>query len=100
MPSEREHVTPYIINHPETFSTAGYDLGDPELANLRLTVDDENDFKLVSEIYRELYVEGQVFMLPDILQLLVRKPALLRINQGTTRNEGYLKSLIKDKNFF
>ena len=60
---------------------------------MRWTVDDERDLKLVSEIFRGLYREGEVFGMADILRFPRENPVLLEINRGTIRNEGYLKSL-------
>ena len=94
MPSEREHVTPYIWNHPELFRLANIE-NDKDLSHLRWTLDYEEDLRLVREIYARLY-HGQVFLMKDILALLRVEPELARINQGITRNEGYLKSVAQE----
>lgn len=94
--SEREHVTPYIRNHPEIFRTATIE-NDEDLSHIRLTVDDERDFRLVTEVFKNLYREGEIFHLKEILDLLRRKPELLEINRTTIRDEGYLKSLREDR---
>lgn len=90
-PSEREHVTPYIWNHPERFRLANIE-NDEDLSHLRWTLDTEADLRFAREIYARLY-HGQVFLMKDILALLRAEPELAQINQGIARNAGYLESL-------
>lgn len=94
--SEREHVTAYIWKNPELFriDTVEYE---EDLSDMRLVVDDERDFQLVTEIFHNLYKEGEIFHLKDILHFLGKKPELLELNKRTVRNEGYLKSLAEDR---
>lgn len=47
----------------------------------RLTVDTFDDFKLVCEIFKELYSPGKVFPLSDIIRLLDERPGLRQINK-------------------
>ncbi|MDE3019863.1 MAG: glycosyltransferase family protein [Nitrospirota bacterium] len=95
LPSEREHVTPFIWTRPERFrlrqirSTEDYSVH-------RWTVDDPRDLELVRAIFGELYQEGRLFFMRDVLSLLARRPDLAAINRGITRNEGYRKSLQED----
>jgi spore coat polysaccharide biosynthesis protein SpsF len=94
-PSEREHVTPYIWNHPELFRLSNIE-NDEDLSNLRWTVDTEADLKFTLEIYARLY-HGQVFLMKDILALLRKEPELNLINSGIARHAGYLKSLEREQ---
>lgn len=94
--SEREHVTPYIWKNPEVFRIAKLE-NEEDLSHIRLVVDDERDFQLVTEVFKNLYREGEVFHLKDILDFLHRNPELLELNRRTARNEGYLKSIVEDK---
>lgn len=89
--SEREHVTPYIWNHPERFRLANIE-NDEDLSHLRWTLDTEADLQFAREIYARLY-HGQVFLMKDILAVLRAEPELAQINQGIARNAGYLESL-------
>ena len=95
-PSEREHVTPYIWNHPEIFRLANVE-NDEDLSHLRWTLDYEEDLRFVREVYDRLY-HGQVFLMKDVLALLRAEPELAQINQGITRNAGYLRSLEQERN--
>lgn len=93
--SEREHVTPYIYNHPELFRI-NHVKGARDLSALRWTVDEAADLAMVREIYAELYPVNPAFCLDDVLTLLARRPELSRINSNIQRNEGYALSLAKD----
>ena len=79
-PEEREHVTPYLYRHGffklETVNASG-DVRAPEL---RLTVDVEDDLKLIHRIYARLYREGEIIPLRDVVALLRSEPALASLN--------------------
>ena len=94
--SEREHVGPYIEKNPDNFKLGELHLFD-NLASERWTLDEERDYKLLTNIFDSLYSKGEIFMTNDILQFLEREPQLKLINKDITRNEGYLKSLYEDK---
>jgi spore coat polysaccharide biosynthesis protein SpsF len=98
LPSEREHVGPYIKKHPEFFKTLTVSYR-ANLSHLRWTVDQEEDLILVREIFKRLFQEGGMFYTEDILKLLEKEPHLLKINSHIIRNEGYLKSLAQDKEY-
>jgi spore coat polysaccharide biosynthesis protein SpsF (cytidylyltransferase family) len=95
-PSEREHVTPYIYNHPELFKIYNC-TNHVDISDMRWVVDEEADYKYISEVYKRLYREGEIFYMDDILDLLSKHPELNDINRNIKRNEGYQKSLLKDK---
>lgn len=97
LPSEREHVTSYIVKHPELFKIVNVKRDGKDLSWMRWTIDTQKDYEFVSEIFKRLYVHNQIFNMEDILRLLNREPALLDINKGISRNEGYQISLLKDK---
>lgn len=93
--SEREHVTPYIYNHPESFRI-DHVKGTRDLSALRWTVDEAADLAMVREIYAELYPVNPEFGLDDVLALLARRPELSDINSNFQRNEGYALSVAND----
>ncbi|MEW5766975.1 MAG: aminotransferase class III-fold pyridoxal phosphate-dependent enzyme [bacterium] len=95
-PSEREHVTPYIRKHPELFKLSNVE-NDINLFGMRWCVDEEKDLEFVREVYKNLYREGKIFYMEDILKLLKICPGLSQINEGIIRNEGYYKSLLEQK---
>lgn len=96
LPSEREHVGPYVVNHPEWFH-----LGSLEkfkgLAHHRWTLDEPRDLVFLQSVFERLQrPDGQPFLTQDVLDLLEREPELLQTNEGIVRNEGLLKSLAAD----
>jgi spore coat polysaccharide biosynthesis protein SpsF (cytidylyltransferase family) len=79
-PYEREHVTPFIRRRPERFRLVNMPYSE-DLSRVRLTLDYPEDLELISRIYGELYKEGEVFHLDDVLAVLKEKPYLLEINR-------------------
>jgi spore coat polysaccharide biosynthesis protein SpsF len=83
-PVDHEHVSIYIYKHPQLFSLHNVESGLPdgeEVGRMRLTVDTPEDFALIKAIYEELYPSKPDFILPDILDLLQRRPDLLELNR-------------------
>lgn len=95
LPSEREHVTPYIHKHPEWFRIE-HVKGDRDLSTLRWTVDEPADLAFVTEVYAALYPKNPAFATAEILVLLEQRPELAKLNGQFLRNEGYAKSLAAD----
>ncbi|HME41961.1 MAG TPA: glycosyltransferase family protein [Syntrophorhabdales bacterium] len=95
LPSDREHITPYIWNHPELFSIEVIPCSE-NLSRFRLTVDYEEDLELVRKVYAALYPSNPSFSWLDVIDFLIRNPEIYKLNSHYTRNEGYLESLRKD----
>src|SRR3989338_8769059 len=95
LPSEREHVTAYVGNHPELFRV-GNVLAEKDFSHLRLTVDTKEDMRLIEKLVAVLWKKGDSFRLPDIIAALKRNPKLSLLNAHIGRNEGYAKSVRKD----
>ncbi len=76
---QKEHVTPYINQRPELFLIEDY-VADTNHADLRWTLDTQEDFDFITAIYNALYPANPLFTTNDILQLLEEKPALKTIN--------------------
>jgi spore coat polysaccharide biosynthesis protein SpsF len=93
--SDREHVTPYIWRNPHIFRLKNVE-NDIDLSSLRWTLDTPKDLKLAKTVYKELYVQGKIFLMKDILALLDRRPELRELNAGIERYAGYKKSLQED----
>lgn len=94
-PSEREHVTPFIRNNPQLFTSNNF-LYSSDLSHYRWTVDEPADFELVTQIYQALYPKNNDFKLADIVRLIQQQPELAKINQDINRNEGLVKSELQD----
>lgn len=91
----REHVTLLFHEAPERFRVGNL-LHDPDLSALRWTVDEPEDFALVTAVYEDLYSRTPAFSLDDVLAVLERRPELNDVNRGIGRNEGLAKSLRED----
>lgn len=91
---EREHVTPFIYNHPEMFRILHVKGGD-DLSGLRWTVDEPRDFAFVTRVYEALYPKNPAFSSTDVLDFLAQNPDVLALNADIERNEGYRLSLEK-----
>ena len=92
--SEREHVTPYMkkssaIN--KIYKKYSHDY------IYKLSVDTPNDFKLIQNIFSQLYSPEKIFTMMDVVNLLKSYPEMLDINSESVINEGYKKSLSMDK---
>ena len=96
LPSQREHVTPFIHQQPNRYRIGHY-RNTENLSHLRWTVDEPEDFNLINKIYEELYPATPNFRMADILNLLQQRPEWLTINRQFKRNEGYLKSTCEDR---
>jgi spore coat polysaccharide biosynthesis protein SpsF len=93
--SEREHVVPFISSNEEKFKLGKVELF-WKLSNERWTLDEQNDYLLLSKIYDELYKKNKIFLTNDILRFLEKNKDIKNINKDIVRNEGYLKSLSED----
>ena len=96
LPSEKEHVTPYIRNHENKFRIFNIE-NKEDISNYRWVVDERNDFELVKEIVSK--IKTSPILMRDILQLLKSEPNLKKININNIPNEGYFKSLKDDGKF-
>lgn len=86
LPYEREHVTPFLYQHPERFSILNVDSGRP-LGLHRWTVDTPEDFELIQRILEDLYPENPQFCMDDILSLFDVHPEWMDINKHIRQKE-------------
>jgi spore coat polysaccharide biosynthesis protein SpsF len=79
-PYEREHVTPYIYEHPEEFRILSV-TGDADYSGHRWTVDTPEDLEFVRAIYACLK-DNATFLWRDVLDVVHREPALMDLNRS------------------
>lgn len=96
LPSEREHVTPYVRTHGDRFRLGCVSNGE-DLSALRWTVDEPRDLAFVTAVYEALYPADPAFGMADVLALLARRPELAELNAHIERNEGMKPSLAADE---
>jgi spore coat polysaccharide biosynthesis protein SpsF (cytidylyltransferase family) len=93
-PSDREHVTPFIRREKKI--KKGELTYQNNISHLRWTVDNKEDFELITKIFEALYPTKKLFCTEDILALINQQPELATINVHIKRNEGMDKSLKQD----
>ena len=80
---EREHTTTYMWKHPTLFRIGSVVM--PKEENLftkeRWTVDYPEDFQFVKAIYENLYDDGRIFLMEEILEFLKQRKDIKQINQ-------------------
>ena len=95
LPSDREHVGPYIENHPNLFKIGKLNKF-KGLAEHRWTLDEPEDYEFLKIVFGKLYREGCIFDHKDILELMKNEPTLMKVNSHIPRNQGYKNSLKND----
>ncbi|RPD40512.1 cytidylyltransferase domain-containing protein [Chitinophaga barathri] len=98
LPSDREHVTPFIRRHSDfiggtTFKAANFNEG-VQLGGLRMTVDEQRDLDVITQLITQL---GTGATMGAYAEFLRTNPAIQSINSEIKRNEGYQKSLNNDQ---
>jgi spore coat polysaccharide biosynthesis protein SpsF len=91
LPSEREHVTPYLYKNPQRFRVAGWLNGLDHSAE-RWTIDEPSDYAFLQKVYPA--VRG--FGMQAVLAVLEQNPAWRALNAHLPTNAGYQKSLQED----
>lgn len=94
LPSEREHVTPYIWKNPHLFNIVNFNMV-PNLSSWRWTVDKPEDLEFTREIYKQ-FIGSPMVSYRSVIELIKTRPELMAINTGIKRNEGYHKSLVEE----
>jgi len=96
LPSEREHVTPFIRNKKMNFRIGNLE-NKKKLDHLRWTLDRQKDLDLIREIITK--INKNPILMNDILDLFSTEPQLIKINENISQDEGIIKSLKKDEEF-
>jgi len=87
LPEEREHVTPFIYRRPNRYKLKVI-AHEPNLSHLRLTVDTEEDYVLITKLLEEHYKKNPEFSMDDLVKtLLVDHPEWVKINEAVKQRE-------------
>ncbi|WP_026395937.1 cytidylyltransferase domain-containing protein [Acetobacterium malicum] len=76
---QREHVTPYIYEHCQK---CFFQRELVDHSNYRWTLDTQEDFWLIQEVYKRLYHQKHDFYLDELLKLFEEQPSLIKINDA------------------
>lgn len=82
----REHVTSYFWNNPQNFLIGCYK-SQINYSKYRLTLDTEQDFKLIKIIYEKLYYKNNNFGLKETVNLLEENRELFKLNSKIKQKE-------------
>lgn len=98
LPSDREHVTPYIWRNSSfkkgtLFTSDNFSCRGGNYSDVRLTVDAEDDYRVVSELVKMIGWQAPW----QQYATAYRQSNMHLINAYHDRNEGYLKSLNDEK---
>ena len=75
---QREHVTPYIYQNPSMFKIRQYKQ-QPNLSDLRWTLDTEEDWQMIRSVYKALY-KDKPFSTVETVKFLAKHPEIANIN--------------------
>ena len=88
-PFEREHVTQYIYHNPDKFKIGNVS-SENNLSYLRWTIDKEEDYEMVKEIYAHRDPKNSgILLLDEILDILDKNPEISNINSSVERSAMY-----------
>lgn len=94
LPSEREHVTPFIKNNKE-FSKCS--LENKIYPVYRLSLDYYKDYEVLKKIFED--IGKDFFSIEEVFKYLAQHNDILDLNKEIPIDDGYLKSLESDKDF-
>ena len=95
--SEKEHVTPYIhknssFNNKNLFTSYNF-LNDIDYGKVRLTVDEQSDFEVISHLIKKLGIDKDW---KTYANYYLSNKEIKDLNESIKRNEGYTNSSKKD----
>ena len=95
-PSEREHVTLFLVFKPEKYKIFRVDY-DRDISKYRFNLDYKLDYKLLKTIFEKLYFKNPNFTMEDVIKLLEENPSIFQINAEIKSYENILKSFVEDE---
>ena len=97
LPSEREHVTPFIKKNNGIFKIHNLE-NEQKVPIYRITIDRKEDLNFLKEIAKN--INHEPILLEDVYKILKMKPEILDLyNDKMDVVEGYNKSLKQDEEF-
>ncbi|MCF6296413.1 MAG: glycosyltransferase family protein [Flavobacteriaceae bacterium] len=94
--SEIEHVTPYIKNNPQLFKIGMYS-SKTDYSSLRWTLDNKEDYEFLKLIFNKFSNECDYISWEKAIKFLANNESISKINSHISRDVGYSKSLLNDK---
>ena len=78
-PHQREHVTPFLYQHPERFKILSVK-GDHDYSQYRWTLDTPEDLEFLRAVYARS-IDHQDLSWRDVLNIVQREPELAEMNR-------------------
>ena len=85
----REHVTPYLWKNPKKFKNGVFRSTQKDYSEMRWTMDNQEDYDVIRQVYESLYPEKPAFDMADILSLMELHPEIFSKNRQFVGKEGY-----------
>lgn len=95
LPSEREHVTPYL-KRPDVSLRRGEVRPFAGLGHHRWTLDRPEDLRFLETVLALSSSAALTITTDELMAILGAEPSLMALNSDIVRNEGYLRSLEQD----
>ena len=87
-PHHREHVVPGFLERPDLFRLTRVPVPDHlKYPGLRLTVYTPEDMQLIRSIYEELYEDGSIVDLGEVVEFIKANPHLMEINSAVKQKK-------------
>ena len=83
----REHVTPYLWKHPNKFKTGVYMAYGKDYGEHRWTMDSEEEYEVIQNVYENLYPKKPGFNMNDVFDLMDRQPHIFRKQNSEYLNQ-------------
>jgi len=87
-PLHREHVTPFIWKNKNRFSIGTLYPTDKDFSSYRFTIDNKEDFEMISLIYNQLFSQKKMFTYKDAIKIIKEKIIEIE-NKHLIGKEGY-----------
>ena len=95
--SEREHVTPYMWKNNTLFCLENFKSDLPAFVQQwRWTVDTLDDLEFMRAVYKN-FIDYPLVSYREVYQWVKDKPDVISLNSNKTRNSGYIKSVIDER---
>jgi len=77
------------LNRPDVYNVLKFKVSDPLYyhPDWRLTLDYPEDYEVFKIIYDELYQEGEIFSIEEIMMLLNNKPEIMKVNRDKAQQK-------------
>lgn len=94
LPSEREHLAPYIWNHKNDFWIK-HEKNKRDYSYMRFTVDYPSDIAMVEDAYQ--HFGDKLFLMDEIVNYWFQFPQKMRTKRNVPRKEGINKTIKEDE---